>query len=94
MSLYEIIDSYGKTVMELGRFESDESAIRVARNVLVFAKNPHLVRKTGLGRQKVAPLPNSYGDERKVLEDLLDLCVSSKDSRIADLAKQYRRISA
>lgn len=89
MSLYEIVDFSGETVLELGRFGSDADALRAARNVLIRAKSPRLAKKIGKESFMVAAIP----EKTRVLEDLLNLCVESDDVRISGLALKYRRTS-
>ena len=93
MSLYEIVDSSGRTVMELGRFKSDAEAVRASRNIKVSVVGAVVARKTDLGPKKVAPHPGPIPSKQKLLGDLLDLCISSNDDQIADLARMYRRSS-
>jgi len=95
MSLYEIVDFSGKTVLELGRFRSDREAIFASRNIRISPSRGELfvAKRNDSGSARIGPLEKMISP-KKVLDELLDFCMSSQNQRISDLAKQYRRISA
>ena len=94
MLLYEIMDCDGNTIMELGRFLSDDAAKRVSRHVIIPRGAAYIAKKTGSGHIKVTSVVASVETKKKptkaeILADLLRACKKCSDQRIAQLAGMY-----
>lgn len=86
------MDSFGKTVFELGRFSSDRKALNATKKI-ILPKRCFLAVRTNLGIKNIALL----GERRPkddILEKLIGMCLASSDTALSELAKEYRYVSS
>lgn len=89
--VYEITDSSGKSLLELGRFKSDGAAIKAAKNIIVPLRAANLSRRDGARSFAVASIKPSRPSKSKdqLLSELIQFCIVSRDPKISELASQY-----
>ena len=88
--MYELVDSCGKTTMELGRFVSDEAAVKATLNVIPPPGSKLLVVRGPEGRRSVVEVEFVKSKSKKqLLADLLSACKRSSDKNVAALARAY-----
>ena len=90
MLLYEIMDCDGNTLMELGRFMSDDAAKRVSRHLIIPRGAAYIAKKTGSGHIKVVGVDAKRKPTKaEILADLLKACKKCSDPKIVQLAGMY-----
>lgn len=91
MTLYELIGFSEQTIMELGRFRSDEEAINATKKIILPPGSCFLATRSRVVVRKVLPVRAARKMSREeIMERLARMCLTSPDPAISGMAYEYR----